>query len=81
MVKNSFNDDVFTGGVHILMLIDDTILLSTSKACLIRKFKKCQEFCKEYGMSINEKKFMVINNDVSDKEDILSEGIKVKYCT
>ena len=24
---------------------------------------------------------MVINNDVSDKEDILSEGIKVKYCT
>ena len=31
-------------------------------------------------MSINEK-VMVINNDVSDKEDILSEGIKVKYCT
>ena len=83
MVTNSFNDDGFTGGVHILMLMDDTSLLSTSKACLIRKFKKCQELCKEYVMSIDGKKtkFMVINNDVSDKEDILSEGIKVKYCT
>ena len=65
MVKNSFNDDGFTAGVHILMLMDDTILLSTSKSCLTKKLKKCQEFCKAYGMSINEKKtkFMVINNE------------------
>ena len=38
MVKNSFNDDGFTAGVHILMLMDDTILLSTSKSCLTKKF-------------------------------------------
>ena len=34
-------------------------------------------------MSINEKKtkFMVINNELIDKEDIISGGITVKYCT
>ena len=83
MVKNAFQDDGFLGSLHMLMLMDDTVLLATSKKKLIEKFQKCQDFCEEYGMSINQKKteFMVINSNKHDKETIHSRGIDVKYCT
>ena len=64
-------------------LMDDTVLLATSREKLIEKFQKCQDFCEEYGMSINQKKteFMVINKKKQDKETIHSRGISVKYCS
>ena len=82
LVKTSFQADGFLGTLHMLMLMDDTVLLATSKEKLIEKFQKCQEFCNEYGMSINQKKteFMVINKSEKDKELIESGGINVKYC-
>ena len=82
MVKTAFQDDGFLGTLHMLMLMDDTVLFATSKEKLIEKFQKCQDYCKEFGMSINQKKtqFMVINNSKKDNEPIVSRGITVKYC-
>ena len=48
MIKQSFKDDGFLGGLHILMLMDDTVLLSTTREGIIEKFRRCQDFCKEY---------------------------------
>ena len=81
MVKTAFLDDGFLGSLHMLMLMDDTVLFATSREKLIEKFQKCQDFCAEYGMSINQKKteFMVINNNKHDKKTIQSRGIYVKY--
>ena len=56
MVKAAFQDDGFLGSLHMLMLMDDTVLFATSREKLIEKFQKCQDFCEEYGMSINQKK-------------------------
>jgi hypothetical protein len=83
MIKNSFQNDGFLGSIHILMLMDDTVLLSTTKECLVRKFQTCQQFCQEFGMTINElkTKFMVINHDENDQEVIVSGSITVKYCS
>ena len=82
MIKTSFQTDGFLGTLHILMFMDDTVLFATSREKLIEKFKKCQDFCEQFGMSINQKKteFMVINNSNADKETIVSRGINVKYC-
>ena len=82
MIKTSFVNDGFLGSLHTLMLMDDTVLFATSKDKLIKKFKKCQEFCEEYGMTINEikTKFMVINKEEIDQEYIMSKNICVKYC-
>ena len=82
MVKTAFQDDGFLGTLHMLMLMDDTVLFATSKEKLIEKFQKCQDYCKEFGMSINQKKtqFMVINKSKKDNEPIVSRGITVKYC-
>ena len=46
MIKQSFRDDGFLGGLHILMLMDDTVLLSTTREGIIEKFRRCQDFCK-----------------------------------
>jgi exonuclease III len=81
MVK-AFENDGFLGALHILMLMDDTILFATTKENLVKKFQICQDYCAEYGMSINQSKtkFMVINGKGDDFETIESRGIKVKYC-
>ena len=44
MIKH--NDDGFLGGLHILMLMDDTVLLSTTREGIIKKIRRCQDFCK-----------------------------------
>ena len=82
MIKQSFINDGFLGGLHILMLMDDTVLLSTTREGIIEKFRKCQNFSKKYGMTINESKtkFMAINNAEEDKAKIVSHGVTVKYC-
>ena len=84
MVKAGFEEDGYLGSLHMLMLMDDTVLFATSKEGLIKKFQKCQDYCEQYGMSINQKKtqFMVINKRKKDKdcESIVSRGITVKYC-
>ena len=84
MVKTSFENDGFLGTLHILMLMDDNILFTTSREKITEKFQKCQDFCKECGMTVNETKtkFMVINkkSNSNDKEPIFSRGINVKYC-
>ena len=82
MVKSAFEADGFLGSLHMLMLMDDTVLFATSREKLIEKFQKCQDYCEEYGMSINQKKtqFMVINKSKGDTETIVSRGINVKYC-
>ena len=42
MVKNAFHDVGFLGSLHMLMLMDDTVLLATSKEQLIKKFQICK---------------------------------------
>ena len=65
------------------MFMDDTALVSTSKECIIERFKKCQELCDEYGMPINQikTKFMAINKLKGDDISIKSNNITVEYCS
>ena len=73
----------FWKSLHTLLLMDDTVLLATSRESLIKKFQIIQLFCKRYGMSLNVKKtkFMVINNTPDDKVPIISEDFIVEYCS
>ena len=70
-----------TLGVYTLLLMDDTILLATSRERLEKKFKVVQNFCTEYGMTINitKTKFMIINGSIDEKSDIVSEDITVQH--
>ena len=64
------------------MLMDDTVLLATSRVNIIKKVNLLIQFCEKYGMVINEgkTKLMVINGSCSDKEPIAVNRLVIKHC-
>ena len=82
MLKEELDNDDFLGSLHILLLMDDAILLATSKESMCRKVKIVQSYCEIYGMSMNMKKtkFMVINGTTEDKKEIMSRNVIFKHC-
>ena len=55
-VKQTCLPDRFFGWLHTLVLMDDTVLLSTSREGMISKVKLLQSFCSEHCMVISEAK-------------------------
>ena len=62
--------------------MDDTVLLATSREKMIKKVELSNQFCKKYGMVINESKtkLMVINGSVNDKQPICSNNLSICHC-
>ena len=73
MIKTRSLPDGFLSWLHVLMLMDDTVIFATSREQLTMKLKILEEYCTEYGMQVNETKteFMVINGTPKDRETIV----------
>ena len=82
MLKENVDDDGFLGSLHILLLMDDAVLLATSRENICKKFSVAQGYCHLFGMSMNMKKtkLMVINGTDDDRRSIHSRGVVVKHC-
>jgi hypothetical protein len=61
--------DDFLGTLHALLLMDDTILLATSRQKCLDKLNTLLNFCDQYGMELNQRKtkFMVLNGAQEDR--------------
>ena len=81
MIKNSIVEDGFLGGLHALLLMDDTVIVATNRAKCEEKLKVVINYCNEYGMGINVKKtkFFVINGTKADKIPLDVESTKICY--
>ena len=73
-------NDSFLLDVHALMLMDDTVLLASTREKIIEKFTILMRFCEKYGMVVNELKtqMMVINGVAADRCDFTVSGVVVK---
>ena len=82
LIKNTCESDGFLSWLHLLILMDDTVLLATSRENMIKKVKLLTKFCDKYGMIVNEKKtkLMVINGSVLDREPININSLSIKHC-
>ena len=82
MIKDAVPVDGFLGDLHALLLMDDTVILATSREMCINKVKAVLDYCEEYGMEINEKKtkFMVINHSEEDKVPLKIQNRTIEYC-
>jgi hypothetical protein len=82
MIKTRIADDGFLGGIHCMLLMDDTVLLATSREMCVQKFDVLLKFCNEYGMELNLKKtkFMAINGSAADKEPIIHHEHRIEHC-
>ena len=82
MIKEKIGMDGFLGSMHTLLLMDDTVIVSTSRKKMEEKLDVLVEYCDTYGMVINEKKtkFFVVNGNSRDKEPIIVRNVKIDYC-
>lgn len=78
---NSYGTDGFLGTLNTLLLMDDTIIVATSREAVTEKFGILQSFCADYDMEVNDSKtkFMVINSCEDDKAPLTWKGQVVDY--
>ena len=81
MIKNAIATDGFLGALHVLLLMDDTVVVATNREMCKAKLKLVIQYCHEFGMDINTKKtkYFVINGDGNDKIPLEVEGTKICY--
>ena len=82
MLKDRCAPDGCLKWLHVLMLMDDTVILATSRERLIAKMYILDEFCESHGMIINEcqTKFMVIHGGVRDRMQIKIGSRMIEHC-
>ena len=80
MIKLVRNDS-FLEDLHLMVLMDDTVLLGTTRAMIIEKFSILMDFCEKYGMAVNEIKtnILVINGTKKDREDFVCKTVTVRH--
>ena len=81
MLKSQHTADGFLGGLHLMLLMDDTIIMSTTRKEIESKLSTLQAFCDEYGMLMNHKKtqLMVINGSQEDRASMMSGDVKINH--
>ena len=86
-MKNRSAPDGFLNWLHLLMLMDDTMILATSRQRLCEKLGVFVNWCNKSGMVINEDKteFMAFHSSVEERSPIilqLNHGrVNVSHCT
>ena len=81
-IKLRSGPDSFLEWLHVLMLMDDTVIFATSRERMTQKLDILLEYCVSHGMVMNESKtkFMVLNGDSSDREPFPLGDIIIKLC-
>ena len=81
--KEQCPPDGFLHQLHCLMLMDDAVILATTKESALRKLKVLETFCSKSGMIINEAKtkFMIVNGADKVHEPLKSDQLTVMNCT
>ena len=82
LIKNGCDHDGFLQWLHVLVLMDDTVLLSTTRRNMEVKLTLLQNYCNDYGMLINQSKtkFFVIHGNEADSEPLVVNELVVKHC-
>lgn len=80
-IKRNVGTDGFLGTLHTLLLMDDMVILATSREMCLKKLNVVLDYCQEYGMVLNESKtkFLVIRNTQEDTVPLMTRNIKIDY--
>ena len=81
-LKSKCSPEPILGWLHCLMLMDDTIILATSREKMMEKLQLLDKYCKESGMRVNasKTKLMVINGTPLDKIPFVLSDFVVRAC-
>ncbi len=64
------------------MLMDDTVLLSTTRAGMKEKLSLMKRYCDTYNMGVNlaKTKFFMASGAAADREPIIVDDLMVEWC-
>ena len=81
-LKERCPEDGFLRWLHVLMLMDDTVILATTRQRLQDKLDILNEYCLSHGMVVNitKAKLMVINGDQDDRRDVYIGELRISHC-
>ncbi len=82
LIKNGCDTDGSLAWLHTSVLMDDTVLLSTSRQGMHRKFTQLNEFCKGHGMCVNNRKTKLFasNCSLEERAPFITEQTAVEWC-
>ena len=82
LFKDSCIADGFLQWLHLLVLMDDTVIFSTTREGMLRKIELLNEFCNGNNMKINlsKTKFMLINGTEGEKTPLVVGNLVIKWC-
>ena len=82
LIKRKCNAETFIDWLHVLMYMDDTVLLATTRTAMLSKITILYEFGNEYGMKVNlaKTKFFVINGGAGDADPLRVNDMIVEHC-
>ena len=82
IIKSNCEPDGFLQWLHLLVLMDDTVLLSTTRRGMQRKLTLLNDFCNNNGMVVNnaKTKFFTVNPSEHDREPFHAGEIEVQWC-
>ena len=83
LFKERCGSEGFLNWLHLLVFMDDTVIVSTSRNGAIFKLSLLKEFCNSHGMKINvsKTKFIVIKGTDEDQRDIVIDEMCIKRCS
>ena len=82
LIKSTCGTDGFLSWLHLLVLMDDTVIMSTTRAGLKRKLALLDEFCSNNGIQVNNTKtiFIAIHSSVDERAPVRVGGMVVGWC-
>ncbi len=81
-VTKGNDHDGFLQWLHIVVLMDDTVILSLSRQSIVSKLSLVRTYCYYYGMVVNEAKtiFLEIDGCIADMQPLAVQGMIVEFC-
>ena len=79
MIKE-YGTDGWLECLHLLLLMDDTVLLSTTRDGIICKFQKVLDYCAQFNMRVNEKKTKLLTVNVTESQPLIFYNITIECC-
>lgn len=82
LMKQGCGSDGVLAWLHVLVLMDDTVVVATTRQNLVKKLNILQKYCKEYGMKVNQSKtkYFVVNGNRGETDSIQANELTVEWC-
>lgn len=81
MFKENCDLDGLLSWLHFLMLMDDTVLLVTTRECMIRKVTVMHKFCNSYVVKVNRQKTKIVNGTGDDVQPVYVNNLVMQPCS